>query len=216
MRYQGIIFDLDGTLLDTLADLADSMNTTLEKNGFPGHGLEAYKYFVGDGMENLVRRALPAGNRDNETVARCVEGMREEYGRRWAEKTRPYPGVPEMLTEISRQGLVMAVLSNKPDDFTRMTVDKLLAEWRFDVVFGARPSMPKKPHPAGALEIAKVLNIPPSGFLYLGDTGTDMRTAVAAGMFPAGALWGFRTAGELIESGAKLLLEKPTDLLLHL
>jgi phosphoglycolate phosphatase len=213
MKFNAVLFDLDGTLLDTLEDLADSMNNVLNRFGFPGHAVEAYKYFVGDGMENLARRALPENHRDEATVARCVAAMREEYGTRWAEKTHPYQGIPELLDALTARGIKMAVLSNKPDDFTKVIVTRLLPHWRFELVVGARPSMPKKPDPAAAVELAERLGIPPRGFLYLGDTNTDMQTAGAAGMYPVGVLWGFRTADELTASGAKVLIEHPTDLL---
>jgi phosphoglycolate phosphatase len=213
MSYRAVLFDLDGTLLDTIEDLANSMNSVLAGLGFPIHDVEAYKRFVGDGMEVLVHRALPEGCRDQETLAKSVGAMREEYGRRWAERTRPYDGIPELLDALMARGIRMAVLSNKPDDFTKMTISKMLSRWEFELVLGVRPGGAKKPDPQGALEIAEQLGIPPREFLYLGDTNTDMRTAVAAGMYPVGALWGFRTAEELSGSGARLLIERPMDLL---
>ena len=176
--------------------------------------MPAYKYFVGNGLSNLVRRALPEGSREDEAlVAACLDSMNREYGERWKDKTRPYPGVPEMLDALSRRGVKMVVLSNKPDAFTKLTVGELLADWKFDVVFGERPSVPRKPDPAGAFEISDLIGVPPGSFLYLGDTATDMITAVAAGMYPVGALWGFRTAEELIANGAKTLIQEPPDLL---
>lgn len=216
MNHKAIIFDLDGTLLDTIEDLTDSMNQALSRLGFKGHDQETYKYFIGDGIETLVKRALPPESRHEEMVAQCVEAMREEYALRWDKHTRPYPGIPELLDALSQRGWPISILSNKPDDSTRIVVDKLLPQWPFQVVLGARPSVPKKPDPAAALEIAGLLHLPPDQFVYLGDTGTDMKTAVEAGMFPVGALWGFRTAQELKAHGAKVLVEKPLDLLQYL
>ena len=216
MNFKAIIFDLDGTLLNTIEDLTDSMNQALSRFGFPGHDQEAYKYFVGEGVETLVRRALPADRVDDATIAQCVAAMREEYGRRWDKKTRPYPGIPDLLDALSQRGIPMAILSNKVQDFTQICVSKLLPRWSFQIVLGARPLVPKKPDPTAALEVAQAMDINPDQFLYLGDTGTDMKTAVGAGMFPLGALWGFRTAQELLGHGAKALLEKPLDLLQHL
>ncbi len=216
MNFKAILFDLDGTLLDTIEDLTDSMNQVLNRFGFSGHDQEAYKYIVGDGVETLIRRALPPDRVDEGLVAQCVAAMREEYGQRWDKKTRPYPGIPELLDALSRRRFPMAVLSNKVQDFTEICVSKLLSKWSFQIILGARPTVPKKPDPAAALEIAEALDIKPVQFLYLGDTGTDMKTAVGAGMFPLGALWGFRTAEELIAHGAKALLEKPLDLLSYL
>ncbi len=213
IKPQAVIFDLDGTLLDTLEDLAEAMNSVLERYGFPTHRPEAYKYFVGDGMEVLVRRALPEEVRDGETFFRCLSDMQAEYASRWNRKTRPYPGVPELLDVLARQGRPMAVLTNKPHEAGLMVVAELLAGWKFQLVLGARPAVPKKPNPAGALEIASRLKIPPEGFLYLGDTAVDMQTAVRAGMIPVGVLWGFRTREELVGAGARILLEKPLDLL---
>jgi len=213
MTYQAVLFDLDGTLLDTIEDLADSMNLTLSRMGFGTHDVAAYKGFVGDGVEALAERALPPEHRDPQTVARCVQGHRDEYARRWMNKTRPYDGVGTLLEALTRLGIKRAVLSNKPNDATKFLVAKLLGDWDFDVVRGALDGVEKKPDPAGAIQVASELAISPSHFLYVGDTNTDMRTANGAGMFAVGALWGFRTAEELTASGAKVLLEKPTDLL---
>jgi phosphoglycolate phosphatase len=213
LKYPAIIFDLDGTLLDTIEDLADSMNQVLTDLGFPTHTLGAYKYFVGEGVEALIRRALPQDQLRPKLLDQCLGALREEYSRRWENKTRPYAGIPELLDHLTGRGLRMAILSNKLDHFTQIMVTKLLPRWRFDPVFGARPSVPKKPDPAGALEIAGVLHLPPDHFIYLGDTGIDMQTAFAAGMVPVGVLWGFRTADELRAHGAKWLIEKPGDLI---
>ncbi|MBA4393273.1 MAG: HAD family hydrolase [Desulfobacca sp.] len=216
MKHKAILFDLDGTLLDTIEDIADSMNQVLSRFGFTRHDTEAYKTFVGDGVESMVRQVLPMESLDDVLVARCVAAMREEYGRRWDKKTRPYPGIPELLDALLQRGFPMAILSNKPHDFSQLVVAKQLSRWPFQVVLGARPSVPKKPDPAAALEIAGIMHLPPNRFLYLGDTSTDMKTAVAAGMFPLGALWGFRTAQELTTHGARALLEKPQDVLHYL
>ena len=212
--FQAIIFDLDGTLLDTLRDLADSMNGVLSRFGFPVHELEKYRHFVGDGMENLVRRAIPdSAKTDPALVSHCLEMMRKAYGLNWKVKTRPYPGVPELLDALGERGVKMAVLSNKPDEFTQTTVDRFLSTRHFEAVVGARPQVPLKPDPSSALEIAKELKLSPARFAYLGDTATDMKTANAAGMFAVGALWGFRDAAELIAGGAAKLIEKPAELL---
>ena len=214
MKYKAVLFDLDGTLLNTLEDLADSTNCVLQRLGFPVHASHAYKYFVGDGMMNLVRRALPEGSgNDEELAAKCLAAVKEEYARRWRDKTRPYPGVPEMLDALKQRGIKLVVLSNKPDEFTKLTVETLLSRWTFDAVLGERPSVARKPDPAGAFEIARMIGVPPGEFLYLGDTATDMCTAVSAGMYPVGALWGFRTAEELTANGAKTLIREPAELL---
>jgi phosphoglycolate phosphatase len=212
MGFRAVLFDLDGTLLDTLEDLADSMNHVLRQRALAEHPVDAYKHYIGDGIETLVRRVLPEGCTTPALLKECAEAMRTEYGRRWAEKTRPYPGVPELLDALSARGIPAAVLSNKPDDFTRLCVAKLLPRWQFAVVQGARPGLARKPDPAAALDIARHFRLEPAEIVYLGDTNTDMQTAVAAGMYPVGALWGFRSAEELVTSGAAVLIERPIDL----
>ncbi len=212
-RCNAVVFDLDGTLLDTLADLGESMNEALAELGCPAHTLDGYRTMIGDGVVELARRALPAERRDDETIEACVASMRRIYAGRWDRKTRPYPGVPEMLGRIVDAGVPMAVLSNKPDEFTQAIVKRLLSRWKFAAVAGARDGVPRKPDPTVALEIAKRLSIDPARCLYLGDTGTDMLTARAAGMFAAGALWGFRNAEELRRCGAQVLIERPAQVL---
>lgn len=213
MHYKAILFDLDGTLLDTLEDLGNAANRVLEKYGFPTHTMADYRYFVGDGVVTLMNRALPEDKRNNDTIQICVKTFREEYGKSWNVKTRPYDGVSEMLDALATHGLKMAVLSNKPDEFTKLCVTEYLPKWAFDIVLGQRNSLPLKPDPSGALEIAKCLDVPSSYFIYLGDTAIDMKTAISAGMFPVGALWGFRTGKELLESGARALIKRPQEIL---
>lgn len=213
MPYRAIIFDLDGTLLDTLDDLADSVNVSLGQLHLPTHPVAAYKYFVGDGIENLVRRALPDDRRDDATFEQCLSLVRAQYAERWADKTRPYSGVVKLLDALTARGTRRAVLSNKPAQFTQLCVDRLLAGWHFDMVVGASPDLPRKPDPTGALQVAERLGVAPAEILYLGDTGTDMETAVRAGMYPVGALWGFRPADELTAHGARRLIAAPLELL---
>lgn len=212
--FKAIVFDLDGTLLDTIQDLANSMNSVLSMYGYPTHPVEKYHYFVGNGMVNLVKSALPQEVVANESdLTKYIEAYREEYNKRWDDTTRAYEGVPELLDELTKRGIKMAILSNKPDNFTHLTVAKLLPNWKFDIIYGERPSVPRKPDPAGALEIAEILNIPVKEFLYLGDSGVDMETANAAGMYAVGALWGLREADELQASGARTLIGKPEELI---
>lgn len=213
MNYKAVLFDLDGTLLDTLTDIADASNHALRRLGFAEHPRESFRHFVGDGVETLIERVVPVDRRDAATMAECARLMREEYGRRWSATTHPYAEIPELLNALAARDVPMAVLSNKPDEFTKLCVTQLLPDWRFAEVLGAGTSFPKKPDPAGAREIARRLRVAPGEVLYLGDTNTDMQTAIAAGMFAAGALWGFRTADELTASGAQALIEKPLDLL---
>jgi phosphoglycolate phosphatase len=214
MRFRAVLFDLDGTLLDTLEDLGTSMNSVLVFRGFPPHAIDSYRGFVGDGIETLVTRALPESRRgDVELGRRCVEEMRIEYGRRWSASTRPYPGIRELLDRLSAVDVVKAVLSNKPHSLTVSMVRHYFRGTRFCAVFGGRPEFPKKPDPSSALEISRITGVSPEGFVFLGDTNTDMLTARAAGMLPVGALWGFRTEAELQESGAARVIRHPMELI---
>jgi phosphoglycolate phosphatase len=206
------MFDLDGTLLDTLEDLATATNEALAGWGLPVHDLDEYRYFVGEGVAELIRRAAPDGT-GQPTLRALLEEMRANYEKGWARCTRPYPGIAALLDELSGRGLKLAVLSNKLEEFTRVMVAHFLGRWPFDAVVGAGSRFPRKPDPAAALAIAGELGVAPRGFLYLGDTAIDMRTAVGAGMVPVGALWGFRDADELRSSGAKALLRAPLELL---
>ncbi len=213
MQLDAVIFDLDGTLLDTLDDLADAMNHVLSEHRLPTHPTPAYRFFVGDGIEMLVRRALPFEVADPKELARFVARMKGEYAARWTRRTRLYPGIPEMLRAFAAAGLRLAVLSNKPHDAVLEVVRFFLPGIGFDALLGATPVRPKKPDPAAALEIATGLGIPPARIAFMGDSAMDMQTAAAAGMFAIGVLWGFRPAEELIGAGARLLVRTPGDLL---
>jgi len=213
MKYKAVIFDLDGTLLNTLEDLADSMNTVLDNFGFPIHPIESYKLFVGKGLRNLVLKTLPEEKISESLVGTCLDAFRKKYAVQWGEKTHPYKDIPELLDKLTAEKIKLAILSNKADEFTQLIVAKFLSQWNFEAVFGERPSVPRKPDPAAALEIAVKLGLKPDECLYIGDSGTDMETANAAGMYAVGALWGFRKADELLAAGAKKLIQKPAELL---
>ena len=215
LAYRGIIFDLDGTLLNTLADLAGAMNSALAANGLATHPvIDDHKYFIGDGVATYVLRVLPPERRgDEELMARLTADYRAAYAAGWNVKTRPYDGAVELLVELARRGMRAAVFSNKPDDTTRLTVAEFIGAERFEVVRGAMDGFPLKPDPAGALAIADEMGIDPAELAYVGDTATDMATAKAAGMFAIGALWGFRTREELAGAGAAALARTPPDVL---
>lgn len=216
MRFGGVIFDMDGTLLDTIDDLANSMNRVLERHGYPMHPVDAYRYFVGEGMEMLVRKALPIGRDDRKTIAECLAAMHKEYGRGWADRSKLYPGIRELLDFLEGQKIPKAILSNKPDGFTKTMTKAFLSEWTFCEVRGESPSTPRKPNPAAALEIASGMGHKPENIVYIGDSSIDMQTASRAGMYSVGALWGFRTADELKSNGARVLVERPEDAILEL
>jgi phosphoglycolate phosphatase len=213
MRYRAILLDLDGTLLDTLEDISNAANRVLIIQGFPTHSLDIYRELIGEGAARLITRILPKEKQDANTVQTCLEAYLDDYGQNWNIKTKPYVGIPEMLDAFVARGLKLAVLSNKPEEFTQKCVRELLSNWTFDAVIGTSDRIPSKPSPVGALEIAGHLNIASEEFLYLGDTGIDMRTAIAARMFAVGVLWGFRDREELQREGARVLIEKPLEIL---
>jgi phosphoglycolate phosphatase len=213
MPFRATIFDLDGTLLDTLDDIADAANRVLAARGFPTHPNPDYRTLIGEGVVKLILKALPETHHDEAMVKACVVAYGQQYERTWNIQTRPYAGVPEMLDTLAARGMKLAVLSNKPDHFTQRCVGELLTKWAFDVVLGASDSFPRKPDPASAIEIARRLGVPPAECLFVGDSGIDMQTARAAHMYPVGALWGFRGQEELLKEGARLLIHKPSDLL---
>jgi phosphoglycolate phosphatase len=209
MKFKAVLFDLDGTLIDTIDDIGNAVNRVLLNKGFTKHAISSYRQFIGDGSKNLITRALPEEHRNKNLISACLKEFVEDYSRNIVVKTRPYDGIPEMLDVLKAQGLKLAVLSNKPDSLTKKCVSSILSKWDFDVVLGQRESVPLKPDPYGALEVAEKLAIPPANFLYLGDTAVDMKTAVSAGMFPVGVLWGFRTLKELKENGARAIIDEP-------
>jgi phosphoglycolate phosphatase len=215
-RIKAVIFDLDGTLLDTIEDITDASNRVYEPRGLGTFSYDEMKTLVGDGAEELIRRVYAWRGRPappETVVAEILNDYRREYQDCWHVHSRPYPGIPELLAELARRGVRTAVLSNKAQMFTAAMAEKLLAAHRFDVVRGARPGVPLKPDPAPALAIAAELGLAPAACAFVGDTNVDMATACAAGMLAAGALWGFRTAAELRSNGAGVLLEAPADLL---
>ena len=213
MEFDGVIFDLDGTLVDTLEDIADAMDRVLALECAPGHSYDEYRYLIGHGIRNLVTESLPAGLRTDERVARCYERMIDDYGRNSLVKTRPYAGVPELIRKLRAEGVPLAIHSNKSDELTRDIVAALLDPADFVAVHGARPDAPLKPDPSVALAIAARFEVPTARVVYLGDSLVDMRTAGAAGMTAVGASWGFRTREELVGSGAAVVIDAPLDLL---
>lgn len=213
MIFEAVLFDLDGTLIDTLEDIGDAVNRVLSKNKFPTHATFTYRKFVGDGSRTLMERALPKEHRNDKNIDVCLKEYVEDYSRNYNVKSKLYFGIANLLDRLKAKSVKLAILSNKPDAMTKTCVNAFLPKWDFDVVFGQRDSVPCKPNPQGALEIAKKMSIPPSNFLYLGDTATDMKTAVSAGMFPVGVLWGFRSSKELKENGACAIIDQPLAVL---
>lgn len=210
---RAVMFDLDGTLLDTIADLGDAMNATLKAFGFPTHDQAFYKKAVGDGAPALAERALPPGARTPEGILQALHRLRTEYERRWTVNTRPYDGIEPLISELRQRGLPLAVLSNKPEAKTHDCVNHFFPAAPFTIVRGAIDGVALKPAPDAALAISQQLGIPPDQWLYVGDTDTDMQTAVRAGFFPVGAAWGFRDRAELLTHGARAVIDTPAELL---
>lgn len=213
MSFKGVIFDLDGTLVNSIEDLADSMNIVLNSHDFPTHELESYKYFVGKGIRNLISNALPKTHQDKSLIDSCFEMMLEVYRANCVNKTKIYKGIPELLDELTLRNIRMAVFSNKADEFTKRIVDSLLEKWNFESIIGFTTEELRKPNPEIAIRISKNFGISSSEILYVGDSGVDMQTANNAGMSAVGVTWGFRTEQELVETGAKFILHHPLDLL---
>lgn len=213
MRYQLVIFDLDGTLLDTLADISGAANAVLAEFGAPTHPPAAYRQFIGDGVATLFQRALPASASDPDLNARCVAGFQTAYGRGWANQSAPYGGINELLDTLEQHGVKLAVLSNKPHEFTQLVMRHFFPNSPFHPILGQRAEVPKKPDPAGVHEILQTLAIPADECCYLGDSSVDMETARRAGVLAVGATWGFRSAEELQAYGADVLLDHPLELL---
>jgi phosphoglycolate phosphatase len=212
VEFDAVIFDLDGTLADTLDDIAAAMNAVLERRGLPVHRPATYRLMIGLGLRDLVNEALPARLRDDGTIAVCLDDMVAEYRRHLLDRTRLYDGVAELLTRLHEEEVGLAVLSNKADELTQRIVAALVEPGTFDVVLGARSDLPRKPDPTGALLVARRLGVAPARVAYLGDSAVDMRTAVAAGMIPVGVTWGLRGRDELEAGGARLLLDHPLEL----
>lgn len=213
MKFKAALFDLDGTLLDTIEDLTDSMNAALLRLGLPGHDAQFYKAAIGEGVANWVCRSLPGDEKHEELVSKCMQFAREEYSKRWEVKTKPFDGVRELLRELEGHGVKLAILSNKPQDFTELNVERFLNGHNFDSIVGATDGAPKKPDPTLALKIAKDMGIAPHECVFVGDSSIDMLTARAAGMYPVGVLWGFRSKEEIISNGAAVVIAKPLELL---
>ena len=212
MKFKGIIFDLDGTLVDSLHDISDAMNTVLESLNYPTHTYETYQYFIGSGLRNLVSKALPSTNNSDEQIEICFESMINEYREICTLKTKPYEGIVELLENLTSQNIKMAVFSNKADELTKKIASEIFPNY-FDTAVGLSTEELKKPNPFEAVEISKNWNLKPEEILFVGDSDIDMQTAVNAKMFPVGVSWGYRTEDELKTSGAKLVINNASELI---
>lgn len=209
---KAFIFDLDGTLIDSLADIAESINRMLDARGYPRCEKEVFKQMVGDGMDKLVERALPEAARSEELIKVCVEEYRAQYDILWQDQTLPYAGIVEMLAELKGRGLKLGVISNKAHRFTVPMTEHFFGAAVFDHILGQRAEVPRKPDADGAHEMAAFLGLKTEEMAYVGDSGIDMQFAKNSGMRAVGVRWGFRSEAELVECGAEVLISRPAEL----
>ncbi len=212
-----VIFDLDGTLADSIESITYCGNYALKQAGLRTFEREDYQYFVGDGVVSLVSRMVKAAGDEK---LKSFDLVKKEYDKIFEEycmyEVRPYPGIVELLEQLKQRNLLVAVLSNKPHARTIDVIHALFGKHVFDAIQGQQDGVLKKPSPEGVFEIAKQLEVDPSEILYLGDTDTDMKTGKSAGAYTLGVLWGFRKQDELIDNGADAIIENPLDALLYL
>ena len=206
------IFDLDGTLVNSIADLACATNTALEKFGYPVHEVVKYNYMVGDGVPKLIERALPPDGRKKENNAIIHKEFDKYYKMHYSDMTRPYSGIPELLQNIKRKDILIAVASNKPDKFTKAIVSSFF-DGVFDVVQGKADDTEKKPAPDIILKIIKKLDVSKEDTIMIGDSNVDIFTAQNAGVRSIGCLWGFRTKEELEAAKADYIVSEPCEIL---
>lgn len=211
MSQSAAIFDLDGTLIDSLQDIYNSMNHALAQHQLPPHSPTTYKQFIGEGLHVLAERATP--QEQHHQLESIIETFRPYYQEHCADHTRPYDGITDMLHQLAQNNIHLAVLSNKPHAATLKVVEQYFPDTNFTVVSGQKENVPRKPHPAGAIHIAETLNLPPANCYFIGDTMYDMQTATRADMIPVGVTWGFREKEELIEHGAQHLIDTPAELI---
>ena len=209
---KAVLFDLDGTLADSLIDLADGVNRAIASKGFPTHEVEAFKYFVGDGIPKMIERALPESNRDAATINEIKDIFLPYYAIHYADNTYAYAGMPELVNTLKSQGFIVAVVTNKEQHMANEVVKSLYGDV-FDLIFGKRDGIPAKPDPTAALMAMKELGVTPEECVFIGDSGMDVATAVNSGAVPVGELWGFRKEDELLENGAKYIIRQPQELL---
>ncbi len=209
---QLVIFDLDGTLLNTIADLAQSTNYALEELGYPTHEEDAYRFMVGNGINKLFERALPEGEKNEVNVLRVRQKFVPHYDLHNADKSRPYPGIPELLTNLQSQGIQLAVASNKYQSAAEKLITHYFPSIRFAAVFGQREGVPTKPDPTVVCDILKETGIAPKDTLYVGDSGVDMQTAINAGVTSCGVTWGFRPRTELETFHPDYIVERTEEI----
>ena len=213
MRFEGIIFDLDGTLIDSLLDLANSGNALLERHGWPVHAAEEYKKFIGSGAPKLVERIIPAKQRNAQKIEELTLEFKALYRDNCDITSRAFPDIEEVVLKLKEMGIRMAVLSNKPHELTVRCVKKMLPESCFEIIKGQVDGEPRKPDPKVALDIAREMGIDPSKFIFMGDMEIDINTAMNGGFEMVAVSWGLRSKEELKEFGAKKIIDSPEEIL---
>ncbi len=208
--YHAAIFDMDGTLVDTLADLHDSVNEMLAHYNLPLRTLDEVRQFVGNGARKLMIRSLPA---DCEFLDEALSFYNDCYARNCLKKVKPYAGIMELLTTLEAKGIPLGICTNKQHFAAVAIADKILAPIKFGYVSGDEPNQPRKPDPTRALAGAKSFGVAAEDVAYFGDTAVDMQTALNAGFLPVGVTWGFRPRSELVDSGAKIIVDSPLEIL---
>ncbi|WP_416196041.1 HAD family hydrolase [Selenomonas sp.] len=213
MDFQAAIFDLDGTLINSLEDLANSANAMLVSYGFPEHSLDAYRYFVGNGSQKLIERCLPEKQAaDPMFVVEALQRYKEIYAQHTEDRTRPYEGILSALRALKKKGIPLGICTNKHQSAADEIVSHMFPAGLFRDVVGDRPGLPRKPNPQKVLQMAEEFGVAPNCVAYFGDTSVDMDTAHHAGFYAVGVLWGFRPKGELVAHGADLLLASPREI----
>jgi len=211
MDIEGIIFDLDGTLVHTIEDIGDAANVMLKRHGFPEHSTSDYLKWIGSGAAKFVENAL-VPDITTEQLQGCITEFKEIYGRNLNNKSRLYEGVPQVLDELTDRGIKLSILSNKPHRLTERVTEYYLSDWDFSPVFGQREHIPRKPDPTAALEIAGIMNIVVDRILFVGDSLADLKTALAAGMVPVGVTWGYGRLESAAQNGQSFI-QQPQELL---
>ncbi len=211
-KYRGIIFDLDGTLLDTIEDLGDSMNKVLEEFDFPTFTYAEYKLKIGGGIKNLVINSFPISS-SQEIIDEGLKKFNSYYNENYRDKTEPYKGIMELLYQLKDREIKLGVNSNKRNDYTHKLVEKYFSDIPFLAIYGEREDVVKKPDPTGALEIAEIMDLKAEEILYIGDSKVDILTAKNASMDSVGVLWGFRDREEFNKYGANFIVRDPKEIL---
>ena len=215
MKFKGVIFDLDGTLVNSLEDISDAMNTVLLELDHPTHTYQIYQYFIGSGLRNLVAKALPATANSEKEIDQCYQKMIVVYSKNCTKKTKAYKGIFDLLNELKSRDIQLSVFSNKADALTKEITNSIF-EGYFDPIVGLTTEILKKPSPSKAITICQNWNLKPEEILFIGDSEIDMQTATNANMYAVGVSWGYRTTDELIADGAKQIINKPADLVMIL